>query len=849
VATGPTDADAISPQPTDRAAQGPTAARPDDTDRQAVYRAWRQYQDMASSTGSPFGARAERRSAATAADHLQPPAAHIGDYQLLREIHRGGQGIVYQATQQSTGRRVAIKVMRAGLFASTAEMARFEREIHLLVQLRHPNIVTVYDSGVDAGHCYYVMDYIEGESLDGYIARHDLSIDDTLRLFCRICDAVNVAHLRGVIHRDLKPSNIRIDRAGEPHILDFGLAKVSEYDVLAHGGSEVMTQTGQFVGSAPWASPEQAQDRSEHIDIRTDVYAIGVLLYRALTGRFPYVVFGPLLDVLHNILTVDPTRPGAIQPQINDEVDTIVLKCLGKNREHRYQSAGELARDIRRYLAGDPIEAKRDSGWYLFKKAIRRYRVRTAIAGLAMLLVIHSVVTLAVLNYRESRLRVEAQRQAAIANAVNDFLNRDLLAAVKPGNQGLDVTVRQVLDAASERVEDRFANQPMVEAAIRDTLGNTYMELGEWKHAVLHAERALQLRRAELGSEHVDTLSTTILVARLYRRLGRLAEAESLYNQMIEPARKSLGNEHEITTKAISNYAVLLTEMGRDQEAILHNADVLAIRRRTLGPEHPDTLTSMNNQAYMYARLGRLNEAEQLYMQVLDTRRRVLGPQHPLTLLSMSNLADKWSQSGRLRDAEHMHVERLALVRKVQGRHHPNTVSSLSALGDLCRRQHRFDDAERYLVEALNTQRALCGDDHPRTASRMGDLGKLYFDQGRFEEAEQSLSRSIAVFKATVGEKHPALSDALLALGRCYRAQGRFAESKTLLLQAHRLIARRLGPDHEHTRDAVREVIALLEAWGRAGEAATWRGKLEHSRLSPFHQRFRKPDKGLANRS
>ncbi len=318
------------------------------------------------------------------------PEAFAG-YKITREIHRGGQGVVYLAIQQSTRRKVAIKVMKEGPFAHPADRVRFEREVQILGQLNHPNIVSIHDSGVVAGCHYLVMDYIRGTPLDEYIedrkleidrGRGDrgspgsggsaapgggpargLSIDATLRLFHKICAAVEAAHLRGIIHRDLKPRNILIDEKNEPHVLDFGLAKT------AIGGSDlsVMTATGQFIGSLPWASPEQAEGKPGMIDVRTDVYSLGVILYQMLTGRFPYEVIGTMRDVLDRIMTAEPARPSTIRKQINDDVETIVLKCLNKDKERRYQSAGSLGRDVALYLAGEPIEARRASVIYLLR--------------------------------------------------------------------------------------------------------------------------------------------------------------------------------------------------------------------------------------------------------------------------------------------------------------------------------------------------------------------------------------------------------------------------------------------------------------------------------------------------
>jgi tRNA A-37 threonylcarbamoyl transferase component Bud32 len=304
---------------------------------------------------------------------------------------------VYQAIQLATKRRVAIKVMHDNRFAGSSGRARFEREVQILGQLSHPNIVRIHDSGLTpgaAGAFYYVMDYVSGRSLEEYISgSKTVPVPEIVRLFTRICDAVNAAHLRGVIHRDLKPSNIRINPENEPIVLDFGLAKVAVGDVDEAGSPKLMTMTGQFVGSLPWASPEQAEGASGGIDVRTDVYSLGVILYQMLTGgKFPYEVVGNMRDVLENILRAEPARPSTIRRQINDEVETIVLKCLSKERDRRYQTAGELGRDLRRYLTGEPIEAKRDSVRYFIGKTLKRYRYAAGVGvGFVVLLVAFSV--------------------------------------------------------------------------------------------------------------------------------------------------------------------------------------------------------------------------------------------------------------------------------------------------------------------------------------------------------------------------------------------------------------------------------------------------------------------------
>lgn len=463
-------------------------------------------------------ARLKAGSSAAAGDPARPAASRsiardsFSGYHLSREIHRGGQGVVYLARQKNTGRDVAIKVMREGPFAGPGDRFRFEQEVRLLAELRHPNIVAIHDSGTSAGFFYFVMDYIAGEPLDEFVRNRKPSVADTLRLFARVCDAVSAAHLRGVIHRDLKPANIRVDERGEPHVLDFGLAKRT-----ADGSTAARTQTGQFVGSLPWASPEQAEGRREALDLRTDVYSLGIVLYQLLTGQFPYSIEGSMREVLERIATAEPKRPHLLRPDVDADVETIVLKCLGKAPERRYQSAGELAADIRRYLGGLPIDARRDSALYVLRKTLRRHRVPAALATAFVVVVTGAAIALSVLYGRQRELRNQAEQQRTAAEQAQHLAER--AAADARAKFSL---ARQTAEFMLTEVGNRLRYLPGGEKLRREMLEAAYERFSTLAAersddpAVQHALAQTCYRLAELAKElgHVDKAAEQLATAR-----------------------------------------------------------------------------------------------------------------------------------------------------------------------------------------------------------------------------------------------------------------------------------------------------------------------------------------------
>ena len=409
-------------------------------------------------------------------------ALSIEGYEMVRELHRGGQGVVYEALQRSTKRKVAVKILLAGPYASKSARRRFEREIELVAQLKHPNIISIFDSGsTKEGLPYFAMDYIRGRPLHDFVREKKLSLEEALKLFSTVCEAVQYAHQRGVIHRDLKPSNIIVDAEGHPRVLDFGLAKL-----LAGPIETIVTVTQDVIGTLPYMSPEQAGGSPEEVDTRTDVYSLGVILYELLTGHFPYPVVGKMGDILKHIAETPPTPPtqnwtsdSGVSSRsqkrlrlgecpIDDDVQTIILKALSKERERRYQSAGEVARDIGHYLKDDPIEARRDSGWYIASKVFRKHRFAITLSGAFVTAVFAVSVWLSILYSEAESLRGAADRDRMEALAARDGEQLQRLRAEKTQELALSEAARARRESALQRRTSYDLRIALVELARKE---------------------------------------------------------------------------------------------------------------------------------------------------------------------------------------------------------------------------------------------------------------------------------------------------------------------------------------------------------------------------------------------
>ncbi|MEE9128843.1 MAG: serine/threonine-protein kinase [Phycisphaerales bacterium] len=739
----------------------------------------------------------------------------IGRYKVVRVLGEGGMGTVFLAEQDKPTRLVALKVIRPGV-ASANLLRRFEHEAQVLGRLQHPGIAQIYEAGTadtgEGAQPYFVMEYVRGRSLLEYAQGSQLGTRQRMELLAKICDAVQHAHQKGIIHRDLKPDNILVTEEGQPKILDFGVARATDADIQA---TTIQTDVGQLLGTIPYMSPEQAGGDVTELDTRSDVYALGVLGYELLAGRLPYELKNKMIhEAVRVIREDDPTPLSSINRVFRGDVETIIAKALQKERTRRYQSASDLAGDIRRYLSDQPIVARPPSVGYQLRKFAKRNKALVVGVAAVFVVLVGGIVTTSVALAREAQqrslaeqreqqaevAREEAQRQAEIAQTVNDFLTDDLLAAVAPSaeqGKGKDVLMRDVLDEAGKSIEEasgvggRFEDKPLVEASIRSTLGRTYRKLGEFPAAEPHLERARELRRRVLGEEHPQTLGSMGSLANLYSNQGRYDEAEPLYLQTLEIRKRVLGQEHPSTLASMNNLAILYWNHGRYDEAEPLYLTTLEIRKGVLGEEHPHTLASLNNLAILYKSQGRYDEAQPLYLQALEIQMRVLGQEHPDTLSFMNNLAILYFDQGRYDEAEPLYLETLEIRKRVLGEEHPETLWSMNNLAILYAEQGRYDEAEPLYVQTLEIRKRVLGEEHPYTLTSMNNLALLYANQGRYDEAEPLYLTTLEIQKRVLGEQHPETLRTMNNLANLYGSQGRMNDARPLVRALQEIERRR----------------------------------------------------------
>jgi serine/threonine protein kinase/tetratricopeptide (TPR) repeat protein len=778
-----------------------------------------------------------------------PGTVLAGRYRLLEPIGEGGMGTVWMA--QQTGpvkRRVAIKLIKAGM-GSRAVLARFEAERQALALMDHPNIARVFDAGATPdGRPFFVMELVNGLPLTRFCDEAKLTPRERLELFVPVCQAVQHAHTKGIVHRDLKPSNVLVtlyDGKPVPKVIDFGVAK-------ATGGrltdESMATQFGAVIGTLEYMAPEQAGYSALDVDTRADIYSLGVVLYELLTGLRPFdarrLRQAALDEVLRILRQEEPPRPSArlstdealpslaalrqTEPKqltalMRGELDWIVMRCLEKSRERRYETASSLARDIDRYLADEPVEARPTSTGYRLRKLLRRNRGPAVAVALVLLALLGGALgtTIGMVQAQRAREAEAAQRrvaeeerdekeearQKAVLNEGKAQRAREAEAAQRrvaeeerkqaeavaqllesvfhdldpraqqQGEVGVEARLVARLDRVAVSLEQEYTGQPLVRARLRNALGHAQMGLGEPGKAIVLFQAAAAERKKHLGEDHPGSLTALNNLATAYLAAGQRDKAMPLLDRIGRHLTRKPGLPPQLAPAVLNNIAFAYKMADRAEEAIKLLELVYERMNREVGPSDLVTLTALNNLALACRDAGRTTEAIRLFEQGRRRIAKKLGPDHHLTLVTLNNLALTYLGAGRNEEA----IRILEQVRQAQAKGRPA--------------------------------------DHPDTLSALHNLALAYRQVGRTTEAIRLFEQVREKIIPKQGEDHPHALMTLHDLALAYRQAGRGPEAIRLLEQVYVRRARKLGPDHRDTRATREHLMAAYVKAGRAREA------------------------------
>jgi serine/threonine protein kinase/Tfp pilus assembly protein PilF len=796
------------------------------------------------------------------------PPEQIGAYRVLSEIGRGGMGAVYlgERADGQYQRRVAIKLVQGSHAYVPELLRRFSLERRILAGLQHPNIAQLLDAGVtDDGTPYLVMEYVEGLRIDKYCDSNTLSLRARIELFRHVCTAVQYAHRNLVVHRDIKPSNILVTGDGIPKLLDFGIAKLLKSD-LPSGGSEsaaeptiAVTAPAERLMTREYASPEQI--RGLPITTATDVYALGIVLYGLLTGRHPFEAHrSDFIALEHAICETESRPPSAAVSQLPDlelaqqlrgDLDSIVLKAIRKEPGERYVSVEHLSEDLNRYLEGFPVMARRGTRRYRAAKFIRRHRVGMAAAAgfVLVLLVFGAGVSLLAARLARERTRsnqeaVKARQAQQTAEAVNNFLQDDLLQQASTIQQSQaapnakpnpELTVRTALDRAAAGIGGKFAQQPLVEASIRNTIGQAYLNLGLYSEAQHQWELSLELRRRTSGEHDPATLRSMRDLADLELNAGRWADADPLLRRLLEIDRETLGPRNPETRSVMYSLGVAYTRLGKYTQAETLLAEALELSRSISGEMNEETVGLLRDLADAYSNEGKYQEAEPLFEKTLDLQSRMFGPEHNDILITKLYLSRLYDREGKFERAAAVGADALNSSRRVLGETHPTTSFLTIVLANAYLDEGKYAQAQALFEKALALDRRLFGPDNPNTLTAFGDVARIYQAQGKYAEAERLYTHTLEVRRRVSGEEHPYTLRLMGNLAMLYDRKGRYKEEEALLGTTSSAQHRVLGDSHPDTLRSLSALgrVQLREAKYSEAEA-TLRPALDaYSKTSP----------------
>ncbi len=785
-------------------------------------------------------------AAAAASEPVAPartiPEA-IGEYRVVDLLGEGGMGVVYEAEQASPHRRVALKVMRQGHFVDEAHARMFHREAETLGRLKHPGIAAIYESGhTDDGHDFFAMELVAGRTLDAWLAGRPVPVTaEELRLrletFRTICDAVHYAHQRGVIHRDLKPANIVVaDDAGAASpsaarpalpavkILDFGLARLTDVD--AEGS--LLTETGMIKGTLAYMAPEQAKGMADAIDVRTDVYALGMILYEMLALRRPYDVGRSAITEAVRVICDEPPRPLAQAwrgtHRLDPDVATIVGKALEKEPDRRYGSAAALSEDVERFLASQPIVARPPSVLYHLRKMAARHRLAFASAGAIAALLAAGAVGLSLQAHRIALERDRANREKQAAAQVSDFLVKLFRVSRPDQARGSSITARELLDKGTTQIRSNGKMDAEVRATLLSTMGDVYSSLGIFDRAGPLLEDALRTRRSLFGNESAPVAETLRARGILLQAQGRDADSVPSFREALAIYEKTGGPESLDVAQLLNDLGNAETRTGHIPEAEAAYERAVAIRSKVEGPDATSIVPIRANLGLIAVRKGDLPGAERAFRAALAAYEKALPADHPDVALLQGNVGATLVAERKYADAEPFYRKALATHEKVLGGEHPQVAQDLANIAEVHRVLADLPDAEHEDRRALAILRSKVPATDLRLRFVLVNLS-IVLDTERapadLREAEGMLREAVATNRSAPPPDPWDAAKAESELGGCLLAQGRLREAEPLLVGSFPTLRDRLGVNERARVDVARDrIVELYRQLHEPGKAA-----------------------------
>lgn len=794
----------------------------------------------------------------TGASPEEQPGAVIDRYTLVRRLGEGGFGTVYLAEQHEPIRReVALKIIKLGMDTRRV-IARFEAERQALALMDHPGIARVFDAGATgSGRPYFVMELVRGEPITAYCDRRRLTVPERLDLFGQVCAAVQHAHQKGIIHRDIKPSNVLVteqDGRAVPKAIDFGIAKATQARVTE---KTVFTEARQWIGTPAYMSPEQAGDHPDDVDTRSDVYALGVLLYELLTGQTPFDTaalmsagFGEVQRIIREQTPLRPsvrlsgtgkpssvaalrrTEPARLSATVRGELDWIVMKAIEKDRTRRYDTPGAMSADVQRYLRHEPVEASPPSTAYRARKFVRRHQMGLGVGGAFALALGFGVAGTLVFAVRSAQAERVALAELSRANEIKQLLTQMLTSISPDVARGRDSTIlRGVLDATADHVRAGQIVDDSVRSEVEATLALVYTRIGQPGVALPFAQSAYDTRRRVSGEEDPLTIEARAVLAEALDESGDQASARRLLEQNVELLTLAHGAEGRSTLEARRDLVVLRMKSDETDEQALADAMELAeVHRHVLGEKDGATLALVHSIAVSLTRKGRVIEAEERLVPALRHTRESRGDEDPMSILMLNSHGANLVSLGRFADAEPVVRQTIDLARRVFGERHPTVQVMMGNLSYLLLRQGKTEEGLVVSREVAALQASLLGPEHPTTLAGNINLSALLAGTKRFDEAVELLSSILPACQRVFGLEHPHTLRTMNNLGGILVEMGRLEEARPLLESTYQRKARLQGDEHPDTLRTMMNLAAVRHRMGDTADACSLYESVYHTR-------------------